>query len=209
MFEINDGVCPGSAHSLSQLTDGKSRSPRLCRWAAKAANPIHASSFFTSCGWFSTSSRIGGSSCAGDSSTLGSSRYFSPINLDRPARRSIEPDSAFHRMSQINGALLHVSGSSRREFCWSAARHAQRRRFVTGLRPGKALPPAVTEAATSILVRGQACFSCRGVILIWTHNSDLIGLIPSRELAYAARCSIPKRDGIPAPLGVCKQEIYL
>jgi hypothetical protein len=61
-----------------------------------------------------------------------------PTNLDRPARRSIETDSAFHRMSQINRALLHVSRSARPESCWSAARHAQRRRFATGLRPGKA-----------------------------------------------------------------------
>ena len=39
----------------------------------------------------------------------------SQTNLDRVPRRSIETDSAFHRMSQINGALLHVSGSARPE----------------------------------------------------------------------------------------------
>jgi len=43
----------------------------------------------------------------------------SPTNLDRHARRLIETDSAFYRMSQVNGPLLHVSSSARPEFCWS------------------------------------------------------------------------------------------
>ena len=50
--------------------------------------------------------------CSGGRLTLRSLRSFSPFpNLDQPARRSIETDSAFHRMNQINGMLLHVSGS--------------------------------------------------------------------------------------------------
>jgi hypothetical protein len=133
----------------------------------------------------------------------------SPTHLDRPARRSIEIDSAFHRMSQINGALLHVSGSARPESCWSAARHAQRRRFATGFRLGKALPPAVTEAANFDpgARAGLLFLSLRDIDL--DHNSNLIGLIPFTRVGLHCRCSIPKRDGIPAPLGVCKHEIYL
>src|SRR5271163_4129516 len=33
----------------------------------------------------------------------------SPTNLDRPARRWFETDSAFYGMNQLNGPLLHVS----------------------------------------------------------------------------------------------------
>jgi hypothetical protein len=114
----------------------------------------------------------------------------SPTNLDRPARRSIETDSAFHRMSQINGTLLHVSGSARPESCWPPDTRS----------PGDCdrAPSRQGLAATSIQVRGQAYFSCRGVILIRPHNSDLIGLIPSREWPTLSMFD-SKRGGIPAP----------
>jgi len=119
------------------LTTAYSRSNprylRLCKWAAWAANPMHACSIFTSCGRFSTSSWIGGSSAASETVRPSDRRglSLSPTNLDRPARRLIETDSASHRIRQLDGALLHVSSRARPESCCSAARRAQRRRFTT------------------------------------------------------------------------------
>ena len=127
---------------------------RLCRWAAQGSQPdprfllnLHVvrKVLRKFVNWRLVRCSLGTVRPSGPRSLS----LPSPTNLDRVARHSIETDSAFHRTSQINRALLHVSGSARPESCWSAARRAQRRRFVTGLRPGKALPPAVTCVQTA------------------------------------------------------------
>jgi hypothetical protein len=102
-FEIIDGVCHGSAHSF-------------------AAYSHQIRDIFVSADGRPTYLRL---------LTLHVERKAldEPVNW-RFVRCLIETDSAFYRMSQLDGPLLHVSCSARPKLCWSAARRAQRRRKV-------------------------------------------------------------------------------
>jgi hypothetical protein len=124
-FEIIDDLCPGTVHSFTaayrphirDILDLANGQPTLSTLAhssrrAKGSPQVENSQLVRR---------------SGDCLTLRSSRSFSPFpNKPGPACATLDRNRlAFHRMSQINGALLHVSGSACREPCWPAARYAQ------------------------------------------------------------------------------------
>jgi hypothetical protein len=86
-----------------------------------------------------------------------------------------------------------------------------RLRALQGYQPlSKALPARCNGAGKlRSKCEGGACFSCRGVIPSLDPQFRLDKSDTFTRVGLHCRRSIPKRDRMLAPFGVCKQEVYL
>src|SRR5271170_2582507 len=116
-FEIIDGVCRRSAHSFAAATGVKSEISSSLQIGSLRQPSLSTLAHSSRRAEASPQAR----ELAARPLLRGTVRLLdrrglsppSPTNLDRPARRWFETDSAFYGMNQLNGPLLHVSGSAR------------------------------------------------------------------------------------------------